>query len=116
MRTFVTEDRDVAGFAFRMPTLVMAIGTASYSIYLIHFLFISAGNKVLTRLLPDLPGIAALVLLVGLAGLGGYLYFLVAERPIERWRRGLRRRTRGGPTHKGREHPATSLTPSESKT
>ena len=84
----------VTAFPLRMPAIVLAMGTASYSIYLIHFLFISAGNKVLTQMLPGLPGIVALLVLVGTASLAGYLYFLVAERPIERWRRALRQRTR----------------------
>ena len=82
-----------ASSSLRLPVILLTIGTASYSIYLIHYLLVSFCNKVLTHIVPDLPGMVALVILASVATGAGYVYFLFAERRIERWRKRLRKRT-----------------------
>ncbi|WP_424941716.1 acyltransferase family protein [Aliiroseovarius crassostreae] len=75
----------------RLSRLAMFLGTASYSIYLVHFLFVSFGNKVLFRLFPDLDGMLALLLLAGFALVMSALFYYLIERPIEAWRKARRR-------------------------
>lgn len=81
----------------RVPRPILFLGTASFSIYLIHYFFVSVGNKALTAVLPWLPGGGALILLSAFATLGGIGWYLVAERPLEAWRRGRAARTRAVP-------------------
>lgn len=71
----------------RLPKGVLFLGTASYSIYLIHFFFISLGNKLLTELVPELPGLIALTILSVGATFLGCGYYLLFERPLERLRK-----------------------------
>lgn len=70
-----------------LPRAIIFLGTASYSIYLIHYFFISALNKLMVWLVPDLPGALSVVILTVFATLMGCAYYVVFERPIERWRR-----------------------------
>jgi peptidoglycan/LPS O-acetylase OafA/YrhL len=70
-----------------IPRKVMFLGTASYSIYLIHFFFISLGNKAMMAIIPSLPGAFSLVLLSTFATVAGCLYFSIFERRLEAWRR-----------------------------
>ena len=78
--------------ARRVPRPLLFVGTASFSIYLIHFFLVSLGNKVLSSAMPGLPGGVALILLSAFATAGGIGWYLVAERPIEAWRRGRAKR------------------------
>lgn len=71
----------------QLPRAVIFLGTASYSIYLIHYFFISAFNKVMIRIAPDLPALLALAILVVSAVLMGCGYYIMFERPIESWRK-----------------------------
>jgi exopolysaccharide production protein ExoZ len=77
----------VACAGLRLPRFAIFLGTASYSIYLIHYFFISAFNKLLVKVSPDLPGIAALAVLTVLSVLAGCGYYWVFERRIEDWRK-----------------------------
>lgn len=71
---------------------ILFLGAASYSIYLIHFFFVSAINKVLVQILPSIPGVLAILLLSALATLCGAGYFLLAEKPLEKWRKTISRK------------------------
>lgn len=70
----------------KIPQYMMFLGTASYSIYLIHYLFISFGNKALMAVAPDLHGANALFVLSALSIAGGCLYFIVFEKRLEDFR------------------------------
>lgn len=71
--------------------LFMMLGAASYSIYLIHFFFLSLFNKVIVRLsLPDPAGFAILVVTTLLASVA---FYLATERPLENWRKTHQHRT-----------------------
>ena len=74
----------------RLPRIVLFLGSASYSIYLIHFFALSAANKVLFRLTPGLPDVLALVVITVAGVLVGCVYYATFERPIEAWRSGLK--------------------------
>lgn len=63
------------------------LGTASYSVYLIHFFFVSAGNKAIAIVAPWLPDLLALTVLIMFATLGGIGYYFALERPLEIWRK-----------------------------
>ena len=65
------------------PALMLALGHASYSIYLVHNPLLSLTQRLAGRLGLNWP----LGLLTGvlLALLCGYLYFLLVERPVLRW-------------------------------
>lgn len=75
-----------------LPAVLIFLGTASYSLYLIHFFFVSMGNKLLFTALPNIPGSVALVLLATFATGGGSIYYALVERHLEIWRKSLRRR------------------------
>jgi len=75
----------------RIPLALALLGDASYSIYLVHFLAISAAAKVVSRWHEVLPGPAAFFLLVLAGVMGGLAAHFAIERPImELWRRGSR--------------------------
>lgn len=63
------------------------LGTASYSVYLIHFFVISAVNKAISIVAPWLPAPLTLTVLVIFATLGGIGYYVALERPLEIWRK-----------------------------
>jgi peptidoglycan/LPS O-acetylase OafA/YrhL len=69
-----------------IPQSMMFLGTSSYSIYLIHFFFISLGNKTIIALLPNLPGIIALCILSASSIIFGCLYYMVFEKHLEAFR------------------------------
>lgn len=73
----------------RLSALVMLFGTASYSIYLIHYLFVSAGNRALYSLAPETAGAVVLLFLFTFGAVGGIAYYQLAERNIEVWRKSL---------------------------
>ncbi|TNC71475.1 acyltransferase family protein [Rubellimicrobium roseum] len=68
---------------------LLLLGKASFSIYLIHYFFISAVNKVLFGFRHFLPDVVSLVILFVLAVIGGVIFFLLFEKPLERVRKGL---------------------------
>lgn len=70
----------------KIPHSIMFLGTASYSIYLIHYFFISLGNKALMTVAPDLSGASALFVLSAFSTTGGCLYFIVFEKRLEAFR------------------------------
>lgn len=70
----------------KIPQSIMFLGTASYSIYLIHYFFVSLGNKALIAVAPGLSGANALFLLTAFSTLGGCLYFIVFEKRLEAFR------------------------------
>lgn len=80
---------------------LLFLGRASFSIYLIHYFFISAANKVLFPFRHILPDFISLALLV-MAGVGGGVgFYLVFERRFEAARKGAVKVTRlepGSPT------------------
>jgi peptidoglycan/LPS O-acetylase OafA/YrhL len=76
----------------RVPKLLLFLGQASFSIYLIHFFFVSVGNKILATKAPHLPGWVALIILSTFATLCGVAYYWVAERRFEDWRKKLTRK------------------------
>jgi peptidoglycan/LPS O-acetylase OafA/YrhL len=67
------------------------LGVASYSIYLIHGIAISAAIQIVTRVLPrDVPLVIPVIALA-IAGItAGVLYHLAVERPLTRWIDGWR--------------------------
>ncbi|WP_039390908.1 acyltransferase family protein [Novosphingobium sp. MBES04] len=75
-----------ASSKLRVPTALMFLGSASYSIYLIHFLLVSFGNKVAFKLGPAMPGVVTLVLVSSFAVVGGCFYYSVFEKRLESWR------------------------------
>ena len=75
----------------RIPRWLAFLGSASFSIYLIHFFFISMLNKVLNQV-PFLPGPLALVLLSGFATAAGCIYYLLFEARLERLRKSFTRK------------------------
>jgi peptidoglycan/LPS O-acetylase OafA/YrhL len=81
----------VASWQMSAPSTLLFLGAASYAIYLIHYLFVSLVQQVIDRVTPGLPGPVALALIVAVATLGGVVYYLLAERPIERWRKSIQR-------------------------
>ena len=75
----------------RLSTLVALLGTASYSIYLIHYFFISSGNKLLHSLMPEVTGGVILLLLFFFGTAGGVAYYHIVERNLELWRKSILR-------------------------
>lgn len=73
--------------ALAWPALLLAVGNASYSIYLVHNPLLSLTQRVLGRL--EMHWSTGLLLGVLMAVALGYLYFLLVERPALTW---LRRR------------------------
>lgn len=71
---------------------IMFLGTASYSVYLIHFLFVSFGDKLVMWATPGMPGMIALLTLTAFATGMGCIYYLVVEKRLEKWRNSLNRR------------------------
>ncbi len=68
----------VLGVAFGRVTvapIITFLGTSSYSIYLIHYFFISIAKKILIALAPSALGVIALLILVAFSTLTGCLYF-----------------------------------------
>lgn len=73
----------------RLSKLVTLLGTASYSIYLIHYLFISAGNKLLYSFVPEAPVAIVLLLIFAFGTAGGVIYYHFFERNLEVFRKSL---------------------------
>jgi exopolysaccharide production protein ExoZ len=61
------------------------LGDASYSIYLMHWIAISAANKVMYRF--PVADYLALIAVFLVATGGGVIYYLMIERQLERWRK-----------------------------
>jgi exopolysaccharide production protein ExoZ len=80
----------IACSKIRLPSVILFVSTASYSIYLIHFFFLSLFNKVIVRYIPELPAALTLFVLVCAATFAGCCYYIIFERPIENWRKKLR--------------------------
>lgn len=81
-----------AGLELRRGVALIFLGTASYSLYLIHFIFVSAGNKVIITITPWLPDGLALIALVSFATIGSIAFYLLTERHIELWRKDIQAR------------------------
>jgi peptidoglycan/LPS O-acetylase OafA/YrhL len=75
-----------------IPRVIMFLGTASYSIYLIHFFFVSITVKIIFKFTPAMPSGLAVLLVAIIATLAGSAYFLVFERPLEVARKRLMQR------------------------
>ena len=84
----------IACSGLQLPRAIIFLGTASYSIYLIHFFFLSAFNKVMIRIAPDLSGTISIIFLVVSAVIAGCVYYIIFERPIETLRKNRRTRTK----------------------
>jgi peptidoglycan/LPS O-acetylase OafA/YrhL len=56
------------------------LGDASYSIYLVHFLFVSAACKL--AMAARLPGLIAFLFVISVGLAGGLLFYAVVERPL----------------------------------
>ncbi len=69
------------------PRLAVFLGSASYSIYLIHYFFISLTQKALMAIAPEVPGGVALLVLVTAATAFGGVYYIVFETQLETLRR-----------------------------
>ena len=79
----------IMGFAngkWKEYKILTFLGAASYSIYLIHFFFISLFQKALIRFSHLIPDIISLLILVTLSTICGIMYYLVSEKQIERVR------------------------------
>jgi peptidoglycan/LPS O-acetylase OafA/YrhL len=68
----------------RIPLLLL-LGNASYSIYLIHLLAIALVGDIAVSLGAPLPLAFAIIVLAGITT--GLMYHAVFERPLERWRK-----------------------------
>jgi peptidoglycan/LPS O-acetylase OafA/YrhL len=66
----------------RWPSLLLLLGSSSYSIYLIHNPLLSVTQRVAGRLGFTWP--AAMVFGIVLSVLLGWIYYLVVERPVQR--------------------------------
>ena len=77
-----------------VPRAAVFLGTASYSIYLVHTLVIPPAVKLLVSLL-KFPGDLAFPLVVCGALAGGILFYLIVERKSETWARSHALMTRG---------------------
>lgn len=66
------------------PALLVFLGEASYSIYLVHFPVVSAGAKIVTKYRELLSPHVAYLLVAALALSAGITFHLVVERPIIR--------------------------------
>ncbi len=68
----------------RVPGVMVLIGESSYSIYLMHLLFIGIAYKIMTfaGVLNGIPVWISYVLLFVCAVIGGVSFFLTIERPI----------------------------------
>jgi len=90
-------------YGLRIPKPLMLFGSASYSIYLIHGVALSATIHILTRLFPKTSSLSLVILILATAGVSaGIGYHLCVEKPLSRWLRTPRLPFR-----------ATSPTPSE---
>lgn len=67
---------------------LVALGDASYAIYLTHLAAVGVLAAVLGRIVPDLPVVAGAPVVAAAAVLGGYLTYRLIERPLLRWVRG----------------------------
>lgn len=76
---FAAREQIVGG---RWPALLLVLGNASYSIYLIHNPLLSLTQRVAGRIGLAWPG--AMVWGVALGVLGGWVYYLLVERPALR--------------------------------
>jgi len=83
----------------RLPRPIVAIGNASYAIYLMHLLIIGAVWKilVLAGLIPLLPNEAIYLILVFAGIVGGVLGSQFVEYPLMRWTRRLLHGGTGAP-------------------
>ncbi|ATC23457.1 acyltransferase family protein [Caulobacter vibrioides] len=82
-------------YRFSVGKIPKYIGDASYSIYLVHFLFVSAACKliVVAERFIGIPDVVAYMLVVGIGLAGGVVFYECVERPIMRMTpRSLKRR------------------------
>jgi peptidoglycan/LPS O-acetylase OafA/YrhL len=73
----------------RIPRVAVFIGAASYSIYLVHTLVVSAGCKVLISF-AHLSGNSAFPIVAAFALMCGIAFHIAIERPIDGWARSRR--------------------------
>ena len=105
----IQPDRIVTGVAFFLLVLaavsplaarlrvwspLVALGAASYAIYLVHNPVLSVLARLTERLIPGVGPSIALVMLASLALVAGLLYWYGFERPMLKWVRGKVRGTR----------------------
>ena len=105
----IQPDRIVTGVAFFLLVLaavsplaarlrvwspLVALGAASYAIYLVHNPVLSVLARLAERLIPGVGPSMALVILASLALAAGLLYWYGFERPMLKWVRGKVRGTR----------------------
>lgn len=77
--------------AVRFPRLLLFLGDASYSIYLVHYLAVSALSKIATLTVQDrYMGIPAFIFVATGALIFGVMFFVMVERPITSTVRRLR--------------------------
>jgi exopolysaccharide production protein ExoZ len=82
--------------SWRPPRLLVAVGDWSYSIYLFHFMVLSALGRALLQLFGDQGWVGSIVLFVGgflLVNLVGATLYVLFERPTLRWLHRLGRAT-----------------------
>jgi exopolysaccharide production protein ExoZ len=75
-------------YSWRPQKLLVAVGDWSYSIYLFHFMVLSALGRVVLRLLGDHGRVGSIVLFVGgflLVNLVGAALYILFERPTLEW-------------------------------
>jgi exopolysaccharide production protein ExoZ len=69
----------------RIPTFALVLGAASYAIYLIHGIALSATIQVVRKILgPTLPMIPLVLFLVSAGVIAGVVYHVVVEEPLTR--------------------------------
>jgi peptidoglycan/LPS O-acetylase OafA/YrhL len=75
-------------YAYRIPSWMLSLGNASYSIYLIHSAVISMFAGIYYRRLFDtLPDYAAYLIAFSASIAAGTVFHLLAERPMLQWAR-----------------------------
>ncbi len=82
-----------ARWGARSPRWMLALGDASYSIYLLHTFVLPALGKLLSRVGGSWPGEVAvsLVAAVVLSAAAGWIAYRWVERPVTEWFKGRRR-------------------------
>lgn len=79
---------------FLFENMLIKLGDASYSIYLVQVFAISAANKLAVRLVPTLPLDVLITISAVTAVLAGYLVYILIERPALRFFRTIARTER----------------------
>ncbi|MGO8924425.1 MAG: acyltransferase family protein [Xanthobacteraceae bacterium] len=94
-------------FPRRLPALLVALGDWSYSVYLFHFMVLSALGRAVFLLFPEHSGYASVTLFVvgfSVVNLAGAAVYVLFERPTLRWLHRL------GPTIPKASGPADLVT------